>query len=242
MKKKFILLMFLFILSIKSVVIANRADTPYIPAWDIYVNSWEKKEGALLVETVEGFLTLRPYDFGVLHFHLTPLKQKDSKSSYAVIENFPSMDFDIEEDDNDLILLTDKFKFVLHKFTGNYSFYNSDGKLLLKEASNKREPAKEDSIAPRSLFRISSDEALYGLGQFRDNALNLRGKTRDLVQFNTQAAVPVIYSTAGWGLFWDNPSRTVFEDSKKGMGFISDFGNKLDYYLFIFAKTNCTFF
>ncbi|MDR2683449.1 MAG: DUF5110 domain-containing protein, partial [Dysgonamonadaceae bacterium] len=50
--------------------------------------------------------------------------------------------------------------------------------------------------------------------------------------FNTQSAVPVIYSTAGWGLFWDNPSRTVFEDSDQGMRFTSDFGRTLDYYLF----------
>lgn len=232
MKKKNILLIPLFILSISIPIVANTLDEPYIPAWDIYVNSWERKNNILTIETVEGTLTVKPYDFGALHFHLTPLNQNKDKSSYAVIKDFPSADFEVEEDDNDLILITDKYKFVLHKFTGNYSFYNSEGKLLLKEASNKREPVKEDSIAPRCLFKMMPDEALYGLGQFRDNALNLRGKKRELVQFNTQAAVPVIYSTAGWGLFWDNPSRTVFEDNAKGMSFVSDFGNKLDYYLF----------
>ena len=52
---------------------------------------------------------------------------------------------------------------------------------------------------------------LYGLGQFRDNLMNLRNAKRELVQFNTQAAVPVIYSTGGWGLFWDNPSRLFIQ-------------------------------
>ena len=45
--------------------------------------------------------------------------------------------------------------------------------------------------------------------------MNLRNAKRELVQFNTQAAVPVIYSTGGWGLFWDNPSRTIYTDNSR---------------------------
>lgn len=202
-------------------------------AWDIYVNSWEQKKDVLIVETVEGLLHLKPYKFGALHYKLTSLNPKDERNSYAVIKEFPSADFNVEEDDQNLILTTDQYNFVLNKFTGNYSFYNQENKLLLREAANKREFLKEDSIIPYSQFKLSSGEALYGLGQFRDNALNLRGKTRELIQFNTQAAVPVIYSTAGWGLFWDNPSRTIFEDNNLGMSFTSDFGDKIDYYLLV---------
>ncbi|GHT67783.1 hypothetical protein AGMMS50239_31600 [Bacteroidia bacterium] len=222
----------LFLSGIQILVLGNATDEPYVAAWDIYVNSWEQKNDALLVETVEGLLTLRPYPFGALHYQLVPLKQKENKSSYAVIKDFPVTDFKVEESGSDLTLTTDNYKFVLHKFTGNFSFYNSDGKLLLQEANYKQEPVQEDSIQPRSLFSITPDEALYGLGQFRDNALNLCGTKRELVQFNTQSAVPVIYSTAGWGLFWDNPSRTVFEDRPEGMSFTSDFGNTIDCYLF----------
>lgn len=62
--------------------------------------------------------------------------------------------------------------------------------------------------------------------------MNLRGKTRELIQFNTQAAVPVINSTGGWGLIWTNPSRTLFRDSPNGMEFSSDYGNTVDYYVY----------
>ena len=230
--KKYIFFICLYILNLYGAIAQNSPEEPYIAAWDIYVDSWEQKNGGLIIETVEGTLFLRPYDFGALHYQLTPLRQNSSQSSYAVTKEFPAMDFKVEEDDSDLILITDKYRFVLHKFTGNFSFYNPENKLLLKDAVNKREAVKADSIAPRSLFKITPEEALYGLGQFRDNALNLRGKKRELIQFNTQAAVPVVYSTSGWGLFWDNPSRTIFEDNEKGMSFASDFGNKLDFYLF----------
>lgn len=230
--KKYIFLICIFIFNMNDPIAGKSNGEPYIATWDIYVNSWEKTNDALVIETVDGLLSLRPYEFGALHYKLIPLNKKDNKKSYAVIKEFPSADFKVEEDDSDLILATNKYKFVLHKFTGNFSFYDSNGRLLLEEATNKRQEIWEDSIKPCSLFKVTPDEALYGLGQFRDNALNLRGKKRELVQFNTQAAVPVIYSTAGWGLFWDNPSRTVFEDNDKGMSFVSDFGNQLDYYLF----------
>ncbi|MDR1502891.1 MAG: DUF4968 domain-containing protein, partial [Prevotella sp.] len=230
--KKYIFLICLFIFNMNDPIAGSNKDEPYVATWDIYVNSWEKTNDALVIETVDGFLSLRPYEFGALHYKLTPLNQKDNKNSYAVIKEFPVVDFKVEEDDSDLMLITNKYKFVLHKFTGNFSFYDSNGRLLLNETTNKRQKIQEDSIKPYSLFKVTSGEALYGLGQFRDNTLNLRGKKRELVQFNTQAAVPVIYSTAGWGLFWDNPSRTVFEDNDRGMSFTSDFGNQLDYYLF----------
>ncbi len=228
--KKYIFFIFFLLLTVNELL---ASDSNYMPSWDIYVNSWEKTNDALVIETVDGYLSLRPYDFGALHYKLTPLDQKEKTKSYAVIKDFATADFDVQEDDNDLVLTTSKYKFVLHKFTGNFSFYDANGKLLLKESTNKRQEALQDSIKPYSQFSLTADEALYGLGQFRDNALDLRGKKRELVQFNTQAAVPVIYSTLGWGLFWDNPSRTIFDDNKEAMSFASDFGNQLDYYLFV---------
>ena len=63
--------------------------------------------------------------------------------------------------------------------------------------------------------------------------MNLRGIKRELIQYNTQAAIPVVYSTGGWGVFWNNPSRTIFEDTQTGMSFISDYGTTVDYYLFV---------
>ena len=48
---------------------------------------------------------------------------------------------------------------------------------------------ERDSVCPYTSFQLSSEDALYGLGQFRDNKMNLRNTERELVQFNTQAAI-----------------------------------------------------
>lgn len=93
-----------------------------------------------------------------------------------------------------------------------------------------------DSVNAYCKFQLRDEEALYGLGQFRDNLMNLRNAQRELVQFNTQAAVPVIYSTGCWGIFWDNPSRTVYTDDSTGMSLVSDYGKIVNYYLFVGDK------
>jgi alpha-D-xyloside xylohydrolase len=215
-------------------LVPGQNNNRYAPTGNTYVKSWEKKKDILLVKTVEGELSLKPYEMGALHYKLTSSKKESDTKSYAVVKDFSAIDFNVEEDTDNLKLTTANYKFVLHKYTGNYSFYDSNGKLLLREITNKRKFVRQDSISPspHSLFKLTPEEALYGLGQFRDNALNLRGKKRELVQFNTQAAVPVIYSTANWGLLWDNPSRTVYSDSEEGMCFTSDYGDEINYYLF----------
>ena len=61
-------------------------------------------------------------------------------------------------------------------------------------------------------FRLTPDEGIYGLGQHQDGFMNYRGRAVKLVQTNTDAVTPVVVSTRGWGLLWDNDSKTQFSD------------------------------
>ena len=63
-----------------------------------------------------------------------------------------------------------------------------------------------------------------------DGKLNLRGKTRRMVQDNTEDFVNIVQSVRGYGLFWDNPSPTLFRDDGQGMLFESEVGEVVDYY------------
>ena len=42
--------------------------------------------------------------------------------------------------------------------------------------------------------------------------MNYRGRTVKLVQANTEAVTPFLISTRGWGILWDNYSKTIFAD------------------------------
>ncbi|MBO7137401.1 MAG: glycosyl hydrolase family 31, partial [Bacteroidaceae bacterium] len=53
-------------------------------------------------------------------------------------------------------------------------------------------------------FRSDKDERLYGLGQFQDGYSNVRGLPRRLTQVNTQISIPMLLSSKGYGVLWNN--------------------------------------
>ena len=53
-------------------------------------------------------------------------------------------------------------------------------------------------------FRSDKDEHLYGLGQFQDGFSNVRGLSRRLTQVNTQISIPMLLSSKGYGILWNN--------------------------------------
>ncbi|KAH8809206.1 putative glycosyl hydrolase [Xylogone sp. PMI_703] len=52
----------------------------------------------------------------------------------------------------------------------------------------------------------SQDEKLYGMGQYQQPYLDLKGLDIELAQRNSQASVPFLVSSLGYGLLWNNPS------------------------------------
>lgn len=202
---------------------------------DCYVTvSWEEKDSVLWVTTTDGILYLQPYASGSVHVMYGTAGELKSSRSYAVAQCPAVAPFKVSDDGDVLRMTTANFTVDVDKRSGGLRLTDASGRLLVEDLSEgTRGKVVGDSVRPACKLRIRPDDALYGLGEFRDGLMNLRGARRELVQFNTQAAVPVIYSTGGWGLFWDNPSRTPFCDDATGMSFASDYGKRVDYYLFV---------
>ncbi len=59
-------------------------------------------------------------------------------------------------------------------------------------------------------FHSPADECLYGLGQFQDGYSNVRGLSRRLTQVNTQISIPMLLSSKGYGILWNNYGLTDF--------------------------------
>ena len=59
-------------------------------------------------------------------------------------------------------------------------------------------------------FVSPEDEYLYGLGQFQDGYSNVRGLSRRLTQVNTQISIPMLLSSKGYGILWNNYGLTEF--------------------------------
>ena len=59
-------------------------------------------------------------------------------------------------------------------------------------------------------FATSDDDHQYGLGQFQDGYANVRGLSRRLTQVNTQISIPMLLSSKGYGILWNNYGLTDF--------------------------------
>ncbi len=62
----------------------------------------------------------------------------------------------------------------------------------------------------RLSFVSPDDEFIYGLGQFQDGYTNIRGLMRRLTQVNTQISIPMLISSKGYGLLWNNYGLTDY--------------------------------
>ena len=84
-------------------------------------------------------------------------------------------------------------------------------------------------------FELSAQEAVYGLGAHMEDYMNLRGKTVYLCQHNLKTMVPMLQSTAGYGLLFDAGCAMIYEDKpyddgKSKMTLQMEAAKEIDYY------------
>ena len=119
--------------------------------------------------------------------------------------------------------------------TGKLTFL-AKGKTLLREKNTPVFVERTDGpdvgkYRVTQSFSLDNDEAIYGLGTFQNGKMNRRGEHKLMEQSNLEDFQNVLQSIKGWGLFWDNYSRTQFDDDAvKGMSFSSEVGDCEDYY------------
>jgi alpha-D-xyloside xylohydrolase len=101
--------------------------------------------------------------------------------------------------------------------TGRVTFCDAASRTILAEAPDGKslEPAKvsgEQTFHVRQQWQESDEESLYGLGQNQLGLVDLKGYDLDLWQHNGTIAIPVLISSRGYGIFWDNTSYSRFGD------------------------------
>ena len=123
--------------------------------------------------------------------------------------------------------------------------YDPDSRRIEKTADGEKEVMdvlRRDTVGWtwkfRNHFRWSEGEALYGLGCHMEDFLDLRGKTMYLCQHNLKEMVPVLNSTAGYGLLFDAGCGMKFQDGPEG-GFMElEAAKEVDYYFMKGSETD----
>ncbi|MBO1752118.1 family 31 glucosidase [Actinotalea sp. BY-33] len=127
-----------------------------------------------------------------------------------------------------------------HRFRCAVSFHKPDGTLLFREL----DPGGSLALQARRLrghlggdlevtaaFEADRDEKLYGMGMYQQHVLDLKGSTLELAHRNSQATVPFVMSSAGYGFLWHNPAvgRATFAANRTE--WFASTSDQLDYWV-----------
>jgi alpha-D-xyloside xylohydrolase len=224
------------------------------------VVSFEKRTDGLEVRQKDGILRLEVKAEDLLHVTYSALTLAEGavaperNSDWVVVKkDWTGAAFEVSSDEKRITLSTAKLRAVIEKESGALHYIASEGitgaaatgpgsngpgtrgRMLTTDGYRTLRPVEvngEKTFHAEVFFPIyGSKEGLYGLGQHQAGVWNYRGETVDLSQENTNIAIPLLISTNGYGIFWNNASRSRVNNRFVHMLYLSaEVADRVDYY------------
>jgi alpha-D-xyloside xylohydrolase len=149
--------------------------------------------------------------------------------------SWPATQWSTESTAQDTTLTTARLKLSISRKDGAISYFDAGGKRLIQESAKIMTPTTangEPTYRAEAVFPIyGSMEALYGLGQHQAGVWNYRGASVELSQENTEIAIPLLLSSNGYGIYWNNDSRSRVNNRFVHTLYISsEVADTIDYY------------
>jgi alpha-D-xyloside xylohydrolase len=165
-----------------------------------------------------------------------PGSQPKKESLVVIPRDLPKLNLTRTEDPDAYALSSQRLRVQIARKTGEIRYRDALGAAIVSEKgaatiSPVRIEHEANAFSVRQTFQLSAEEGIYGLGQHQTGEMNYRNRTVKLVQANTQSAIPFFVSTRGYGVLWDNYSKTIFSDAPAGASLWSEVADDVDYYL-----------
>lgn len=119
-------------------------------------------------------------------------------------------------------------------------FYNQRGELLLREISNGgalQKKARHFRPLPggeyelKVSFEASPEEKIYGMGQYQQEVMNLKGCNLELAHRNSQASIPFCLSDKGYGFLWHNAAVGEVHFGTNTTEWLARSARQMDYWI-----------
>ncbi|WP_286357301.1 glycoside hydrolase family 31 protein [Faecalibaculum rodentium] len=120
---------------------------------------------------------------------------------------------------------------ILHEFRRNYNGSETEQSIALKIDPREFKGILGGHWRLTARFDSDDSEHFYGMGQYQQPYIDLKGCILDLGQRNSQISVPFVLSSSGYGLLWNNPSIGRASFARNLTEFTSDCTKQLDYWI-----------
>lgn len=207
---------------------------------------FEEKDGALCYRYDAERLIIMPWGPNGLRIKST--KGPDMPmEDWALIEP-KSSNAKISIEEYSAKIVNGKITAVINQI-GKLEFYNQKGELLLEEYVRNRKDMYSSTCSSLEVegrefkpiiggdyhlsmrFVSNPDEKIYGMGQYQQPFLDVKGADLELAHRNSQASVPFALSSLGYGFLWNNPAVGRVNFGKNITTWEAYSTKKLDYWI-----------
>jgi alpha-D-xyloside xylohydrolase len=216
-----------------------------VRAEPVSVATVTRQPDGVLLQMSRGILRLQVWSANIIRVTYAPGATLPDLHSFSVVASPAPIQWSLTQPAEAVILATPALQARVDRFTGAVSFLDASGRPILRES-----PDDGKAFAPANLtggnlaagnftsvsqsFLLSLGEGIYGLGQHQSGIWDYVGTTVHLQQKNMEVALPVLISSRGYGLLWDNPAITDvavgIDDHPNLVTWTSEVGTAVDYY------------
>lgn len=209
------------------------------------VKSWQKEPDGVSFVLDVGEMRIRVCGPDIIEVKYTILPSLQQRNSLVINNRFAATPpFTVSETAEAVVIVTKQLRITVDKSNNAVTYADATGKILLaedpKDNKSMQRVVLATSIATYScstVFQSPADEALFGLGchPLDSGSINYKGRDQDMLIKYMTGAIPVLLSTKGYGLLWDNYSASKFYGAEAGntkYSYVSESGNMVDYYFF----------
>jgi alpha-D-xyloside xylohydrolase len=207
------------------------------------IRLFKKEKDGVLFSLDKGCMKIRVCRDDIIQVKYTMFNTFPAQGSLVVNNEFNQrVLFDVSQSKESIIIKTRKLIISINRASNAITYSTLSGQTITSEADNNKtmQPQTVAGIATYSCattFNSPADEALFGLGchPLDSKSINYKGRDQDMAIKYLTGAIPVLLSTKGYGLFWDNYSASNFygsEDGNTKFKYVSESGKQVNYYFF----------
>lgn len=201
--------------------------------------SWQTNTDGLSFATSTGAIRLQVFSPQIVRVLYT-LSNSVPSNSFAVIASPTNTGWSVNASSGEVRLDTSALEVRVGLGTGAVGFYDTNAKPILTEPAGGGKSLTAaivsgfNTLQSRQQFVVSPSEAFYGLGEQAAGLMDYRGSTIHLQNQNpSECGLPVLFSSRGYGLFWDNPAISdvaMAQSNPTNLTWTSEASGAVDYY------------
>lgn len=221
-------------LAATALVMGSAEAAPCSPA----VTSVSSSDGALTLQSVCGTTRIEAWGDAIVHVRHLPAGAATPRPSLIVNGKKPNTAFTVTQSGDEIVATTPVLRVVVSKKDGHAALSKPGAKdPFLSENRQEAVPAAQGLYKIKQSFGVPFGAGLhfYGLGQHPAGGLDLQKGDVHLQQANGSTGLPLVLTSGGYAVLWDNASVTdvsVLRPAEGGnLVFSSEAAEAIDYYV-----------